>query len=110
MRRLIGIFAGRTCPKGRILHYGSFAHNKDIAKYRWAAFTLKAPITTKSDDNFDFFFYFQMKTSLDISCESSAKQMIHMKYQDLISLKNKKKKNKSFRMSSAANFAWRFKS
>ena len=45
-----------------------------------------------------FFFYFQMKTSLDISCESSAWQTIHMKYQDLFSLKNEK-------MSSAANFA-----
>ena len=32
-----------------------------------------------------------MQTSLDISCESSAKQTIHMKYQDLFSLKNKKK-------------------
>ena len=48
--------------------------------------TLKAPITTKADDIF-----FQMETSLDISCESSAKKTIHMKYQDLFSLKNKKK-------------------
>ena len=48
-----------------------------------------------------------MKTSLDISCESSAKQTIHMKYQDLFS--PKKKKNKNFRMLSATNFAWRFK-
>ena len=31
-----------------------------------------------------------MKKSLGISCESSAKQMIHMKYQDLFSLKNKR--------------------
>ena len=52
--------------------------------------TVKAPITTKADDNFDLFFYFQMKTSLDISCESSAQQTIHMKYQDVFSLKNKK--------------------
>ena len=51
-------------------------------------------ITAKADDNFDFFFYFQKKTSLDISFESSAKQTIHMKYQDLFSLKNK-----NFRMS-----------
>ena len=35
-----------------------------------------------------FFFKFSKKTSLDISCESSAKQTIHMKYQDLFSLKN----------------------
>ena len=51
--------------------------------------TLKAPITTKADDDF-FFFFFQKKTSLDISCESSAKQTIHMKYQDLFSQENKK--------------------
>ena len=65
------------------------------------------PITTKADDNFDFF-DFQIRTSLDISCESSAKQTIHMKYQDLFSLKNKKK-NKNFKMSSVTNFAWRVK-
>ena len=55
--------------------------------------TLKVPITTAADDNFFlfFFFYFSEKTSLDISCESSAWQMIHMKCQDLFSLKNKKK-------------------
>ena len=54
---------------------------------------LKAPITTAADDNIFYFFYFSEKTSLDISCESSAWQMIHMKCQDLFSLKNKKKKN-----------------
>ena len=58
-----------------------------MAKY----LTLKAPFTTKADDNFFFFFFFSEKTSLDISCESSAKQTIHMKYLDLLSLKNKKK-------------------
>ena len=54
----------------------------------------------QADDNFFYFyFYFSKKTSLDISCESSAKQTIHMKYQDLFSSKNKKK---YFKMSSAA--------
>ena len=38
-----------------------------------------------------FIFYFSEKTSLDISCELSAWQMIHMKYQDLFSSENKKK-------------------
>ena len=51
--------------------------------------TLKAPITTKADNNFDFFFFLK-KIGLDISSESSAWQTIHMKYQDLFSLKNKK--------------------
>ena len=32
------------------------------------------------------------RKSAGISCESSAWQTIHMKYQDLISMKNKKKK------------------
>ena len=38
--------------------------------------TLKAPITTAADDILNFFFFFfnfSKKTSLDISCESSAK-------------------------------------
>ena len=45
-----------------------------------------------------------MKTSFDISCESSAKQTNHMKYQNLFSLKNK-----NLRMSYATNFAWHLK-
>ena len=58
---------------------------------------LKAPIITAADDNFVYlfiylFFFFSEKTSLDISCESSAWQMIHMKCLDLFSLKNNKKK------------------
>ena len=49
---------------------------------------LKAPITTAADENFFYFiFYFSEKTSLDISCESSAWQTIHMKCQDLFSPK-----------------------
>ena len=46
------------------------------------------PITTAADENFDFiFFYLSEKTNPDISCELSAKEMIHMKCQDLFSLK-----------------------
>ena len=41
-----------------------------------------------------------------MTCESSAWQTIHMKYQDLFFSEKKKKK---YRMSSAANFAWCFK-
>ena len=48
---------------------------------------LKVPITTAADDNF---ILFSEKTSLDISCESSAWQTIHIKCQGLFSLKNKK--------------------
>ena len=39
-------------------------------------------------------FYFSEKTSLDILCESSAWQTIHMKCQDLFSSENKKKRVK----------------
>ena len=58
--------------------------------------TLKAPskICSRRHSNFFFYFYFffSEKPSLDISCESSTWQMIHMKCQDLFSLKNNKKK------------------
>ena len=66
--------------------------------------TLKAPITTAADDN--FFYYFSEKTSLDIPCELSAWQTIHMKCQDLFPLKNKKK---FFLNVVFFNVAWHFK-
>ena len=48
-------------------------------------------------------FYFSQKTSVDISCESSVKQQIHMKCQDLFSMKKKKKKkNRYLKVLSAA--------
>ena len=50
--------------------------------------TLKAPITTTADDTFVFYFYVLKKIKLDVSCESSARQRINMKYQVLFSLKN----------------------
>ena len=75
--------------------------------WKWSLLTLKAPITTAADATFFFFFVlffcFSDKTSRDISCESSAWQTVYMKCQDLFSLK---KKNW---ISSATNFAWRFK-
>ena len=54
--------------------------------------TVKAPSKICSRRQLNFFLYFSEKTSLDISCELSDKQTIHMKCQDLFSLKNKKKK------------------
>ena len=38
-----------------------------------------------------FFFFFSEKISLNISCKSSASQIIHMKYQDILHEKEKKK-------------------
>ena len=54
--------------------------------------TLKAPskICSRRQSKI-FIFYFSEKTSLDISCESSAWQTIHMKCQDLFSFENKKR-------------------
>ena len=46
-------------------------------------------------NTFSLFFFFSEKLRLDISCESSARQRIHMKHQALFSLKNKSKKIKS---------------
>ena len=43
---------------------------------------------------------------LDISCESSARQKIHMEHQGIFSSKDKSKKNK---VSSALIFIWRVK-
>ena len=54
--------------------------------FHFSPLTLKAPITTAADDYFYFIyllFFFSEK----------AKQTIHMKCQDLFSLKNQKKRN-----------------
>ena len=71
--------------------------------------TFKALIITASDNilkHFFFLFIFSKHISLNISCELNAKKRIHMKHQDLFSLKNKKKKN---RILTASNFVWCFK-
>ena len=46
---------------------------------------VKEPVTTAADDTFNFFSFFVSKTNVDISCDSSAKQMIHMKCHNLLS-------------------------
>ena len=57
--------------------------------------SLKAPITTAADDihKYLFIFVFQRKQD-DISCESSARQRIHLKHQALFSSEDKSKKLK----------------
>ena len=58
--------------------------------------TLKAPIKTAADDSLEYFFIVVSdKIMLDISCEPSAWQRIHMKHQSLFSSKDKSKNNKS---------------
>ena len=64
---------------------------------------LKRQAKFVADDSFFFFpllLIFQTKTSLDISCELSAKQMIHMKCRDVFS--EKPTTNKQKNMTSAA--------
>ena len=57
--------------------------------------TLKAPSKIAADDTFIFFyFYLLKKIRLDVSCESSARQRIHMKSQALFSSKDKSKRLK----------------
>ena len=51
--------------------------------------TLKAPIMTAADN-----YCFSETIRLDISCESSARQRIHIKHQALFSLKDNSKKKK----------------
>ena len=53
--------------------------------------TLKAPITTAAGDSLGYFYivFFLRKIRLDISCESSAGQSIHMKNQAFFSSKDK---------------------
>ena len=60
-----------------------------------SSLTLMAPITIAADDSLEYFFHcFSEKIRLDISCESSAWQRIHMKHQALFFLKDKSKKIK----------------
>ena len=73
--------------------------SQNCNKTKQGGLTLKAPSKICSRRRseiciFFFLFFFSKKTSLDISCESSAWQTIHMKYQDLFTSENKKKKKK----------------
>ena len=50
---------------------------------------LKAPSKIAADDTVFFYFYLLNIIRHDVSCESSAKQRIHMKYHALFSLKKR---------------------
>ena len=68
--------------------------------------TLKAPDKNCSRRRFIFYFYLSKKIRLDFSCESSAEQRIHLKYQALFSLKNNEK---IFMYVVSCSRDWRFK-
>ena len=59
------------------------------------------PITTAADHIHKYFFIVSRENKIDISCESSARQRIHMKQQALFCLKDESKKKI---VSSSANF------
>ena len=52
---------------------------------------LKDQTKIAADDTLFFDFYLCKEIRLDVSCESSARQRIHMKYQVIFSLKNNEK-------------------
>ena len=53
-----------------------------------APLAFKVPITNAADNSLEYFFIvLSEKIILDISCESSARQRIHMKHQALFSSK-----------------------
>ena len=56
-----------------------------------AYLTLKAPSKIAADDILIFYFYLSKEIRLDFSCESYARQRIHLKHQVLFSLKNNEK-------------------
>ena len=68
--------------------------------------TIKAPITTAADNIHKYFSFFSKKIRLDISCESSARQRIHMHFKPYFL---RKIKVKQIKVSSAAIFVRRFK-
>ena len=49
---------------------------------------------TAADNSLKYFLLFSEKIRLDISCESTARQRIHMKHQNLFSSSDKSEKNK----------------
>ena len=71
---------------------GSWGTVEQIFGFHSRVFVLSLKAPSKiCNRRHSIFFFFSEKTSLDISCESPAKQTIHMKCQYLFFLKNKKK-------------------
>ena len=67
--------------------------------------TLKVPNKNCSRRHFNFLLLSFKKVRLDVSCESSARQRIHMKHQVLFSLKN----NERILNVVCCSCDWRFK-
>ena len=67
---------------------------------------LKCQTKIAADNILILYFYLSKKIRLDFSCESSAQQRIHLKYQVLFSLKNNEK---IFMNVVCCSRDWRFK-
>ena len=76
---------GLYCPH---MAEDTFSHGADLMTNRYTVFTitLNRPSKICSRQHSIFTFLLAEKISSDITCESSACQMIHMKCQDLFSL------------------------
>ena len=87
----------------KILCYIFLLENQDLCPF----LTLKAPISTAADDKFlDIYPKFSKKIMYDISWESSASRPFSWNIMpNLLFLK----KRQNFKLSSAANYRWRFK-
>ena len=73
----------------------NFSLWKKVAIYP-CSLTLKAPIASAVDNSVEYFLHcFSEKIGLDISCESFARQKIHMKHQAYLFWKIKEKKHES---------------
>ena len=86
-------FMMKFCTLDRISKVTANSHNyrKQIWGELFLPLTLKAPITTAADDIHKYMFNSE-KIRLDISCESSARQRIHIKHQALFFSIDKSKK------------------
>ena len=89
----------KKIPRCKIFHSFDYKYNiqigihlKILDRYRILSLTLKAPITTAADNIHKYFFIVSRENKNDISCESSARQRIHMKQQALFCLKDESKK------------------
>ena len=63
--------------------------NRKTAFSGLQCYNFKAPNKIAADDILMFYFYLSKKIKLDVSSESSAEQMIHLKHQVLFSQKKK---------------------
>ena len=96
-------------PSGKQIRiYKCFSHSKSGGMI-WKCYNLtlkKCQTKVAADDILSLYFYLLKKIMLDFSCESSAKQRIHIKYQALFYQKNNEK---LFRIVVCSSRDWHFK-